>query len=76
MMRMGVAKEVSEWFIQLDDGGLSFIGTPLYANTSALHVHKDMLKEKKICVVPKTSKNYFLKLIVELDKERVPVVYS
>jgi hypothetical protein len=44
---MGVSKGVAEWFIQLDDGGLSFIDTPLYANTSNLHLHKDMLKEKK-----------------------------
>jgi hypothetical protein len=36
-----------EWFIQLDDDGLFFINTPLYANTSNLHSHKDMLKRKK-----------------------------
>jgi hypothetical protein len=46
-MRMGVSKGVAEWFIQLDDGGLSFIDTPLYANTSNLQSHnKDMLKKK------------------------------
>jgi hypothetical protein len=44
---MGVSKGVAEWFIQLDDGGLSFIDTSLYANTCALHSHKDMLKEYK-----------------------------
>jgi hypothetical protein len=47
LMRMGVFKGVAEWFIKLDDGGLSFIDTPLYANTSNLHLHKDMLKRKK-----------------------------
>jgi hypothetical protein len=35
-----------DWFSQLDDGGLSFIDTSLYTNTSNLHSHKDMLKEK------------------------------
>jgi hypothetical protein len=39
-------KGVAEWFMHLDKGGLSFLDTPLYANTSALHSHKDMLKEK------------------------------
>ena len=49
-MRMGVSKEVAEWFIQLDDGGLTFVDTPLYANTSELHSHKDMLKgEMHMC---------------------------
>jgi hypothetical protein len=46
-MRMGVSKEVDEWFIEMNDGGLSFVDTSLYANTCALHSHKDMLKEKK-----------------------------
>jgi hypothetical protein len=44
---MGVFKRVAEWFIELYDGGLSFIDTPLYKNTCALHSHKNMLKEKK-----------------------------
>jgi hypothetical protein len=49
-----VFKEVAKWFIELDDGGMSFIDIPLYANTSALrsHKHKDILKKKKdICGV-------------------------
>jgi hypothetical protein len=46
-MRIGVSKGVDEWFVQLEDGGLSFIDTPLYANTSNLHSNKDMLKGKK-----------------------------
>jgi hypothetical protein len=46
-MRMGVPKGVVEWFIELDDGGLSFIDTLLYANTYALHSHKDMFNENK-----------------------------
>jgi hypothetical protein len=43
-MRMGVSKEVDEWFIQLDDGELSFMDTPLYVSTSNLHLHKDSLR--------------------------------
>jgi hypothetical protein len=46
-MRMGVYKGVVEWFIKLDDGELSFIDTPLYANINALHSHKDTLMKKK-----------------------------
>jgi hypothetical protein len=46
-MRMGVSKEVVEWFIELGDGRLSFIDTLLYANTSNLHSHKELLKGKK-----------------------------
>jgi hypothetical protein len=65
-MRMGVSKGVAEWFIQLGDGGLSFIDTPLYANTSNLHSHKDMLKGKSTsCVVPKISNNCPLKLALQ-----------
>jgi hypothetical protein len=44
---MGGSKQVAEWFIQLDEEGKIFIDTPLYAYTSALHSHKDMLKGKK-----------------------------
>jgi hypothetical protein len=47
-MHMGASKVVVEWFIELDDGELSFIDTPLYANTSNLHSHEDMLKGKKL----------------------------
>jgi hypothetical protein len=71
-----VSKGVAEWFIELDDGELSFIDIPLYANACALHSHKDMLKEKNVCVVPQISKSYILKLNVALNKERVPVVCS
>jgi hypothetical protein len=45
-MRMGVYKGVAECFIQLDDGVLSFIDTPLYAKISTLHLHKDTIKGK------------------------------
>jgi hypothetical protein len=75
-MRMGVPKGVAEWFIELDDGGLSFIDTPLYANTSNLHSHKDMLKGKRHMCDAKILSNCPLRLNVELDKEKVPVVYS
>jgi hypothetical protein len=43
---MGVLKGVAEWLIQLYNGGLSFIDTPLYTNISNLHSHKVMFKEK------------------------------
>jgi hypothetical protein len=48
-MCKGVSKGVAEWLVELDDGTLSFIDTPLYANTCALHLLKDMLKEKHMC---------------------------
>jgi hypothetical protein len=75
-MRMGVSKKVAEWFIQLDDGGLSFIDTLLYASTSNLHLHKDMLnlRERSTCAVTKITKNCLLKLNVDLVKEKVPTV--
>jgi hypothetical protein len=44
---MGVFKGVAEWIYQLDNGRLSFIDTPLYANTTALHSHKDMMLKRK-----------------------------
>jgi hypothetical protein len=57
-MRMGVSKGVwlTEWFIELDVCGLSFVDTPLYAGTSALHLHKNMLKEKKHMCAAKNIK--------------------
>jgi hypothetical protein len=65
---MGVSKGVVEWFIELDDGGLSLIVTLLYVNTCALHSHQDM--------VPQILKNCHLKLNLKLDKERVLVVFD
>jgi hypothetical protein len=58
---MGVSmKGVAELVIKLDDGGLSFFDTPLYANTSALHSHKDMLYEKKhMCGVKNIKELFF-----------------
>jgi hypothetical protein len=61
-MCMDVSTGVAEWFIELNDGGLPFIDTPLYVNNCALHSHKDMLKENNICVVLQISKSYHLKL--------------
>jgi hypothetical protein len=29
-VRLGVSQDVAEWFVELDDGGLSFIFSPLY----------------------------------------------
>jgi hypothetical protein len=75
-MHIRVSKGVAEWFIQLDDGGLSFIDTPLYANTSNLHSHKDMLMEKKHMCGAKISKNCPLKLNVALDKKKALLVCS
>jgi len=46
-MRMGVSKNVAQWFIEQDDGGLSTLDTPLYANNCALHSHTEMLRGKK-----------------------------
>jgi hypothetical protein len=66
----------TEWFVELDDSELSFIDTLLYANTCALHLHKDMHKKKRHMCDAKISKNYLMRLNVELDKERVPVVCS
>jgi len=42
-MRLGVPKDVAMWFIELDDGGLSFLDTPLFANTKTLRSSSDML---------------------------------
>jgi hypothetical protein len=58
---MGVPtkKGVAEWFIELDDGGLLFIDTPLYANTSDQHSHKDMIKGKKHVCGAKHRRNVF-----------------
>jgi hypothetical protein len=60
-MRMGVSKGLAEWFIELDDGGLSFIDTPLYVNTSDLHSHEDMLKRKKHMCSAKNIKELIFK---------------
>jgi hypothetical protein len=47
---MGVSNGVAEWLIELDNGKLSFIKTPPYANTYALHSHQNMIMEKRhIC---------------------------
>jgi hypothetical protein len=35
-VRLGVPQDVAEWFVELDDGGLSFISSPLY------HCDKDI----------------------------------
>jgi hypothetical protein len=44
--RMGVSKETAQWFVQMDDGGLSFLDTPLYAADKQLHSHQEMLAGK------------------------------
>ena len=41
-MRLGVPLDVAEWFINLDDGGLSFISTPLYHNEKHLKTPEEM----------------------------------
>jgi hypothetical protein len=59
-MRIGVSKGLAEWLIPLDDGGLFFIVTPLYTSTSALHWHKNMLKEKKhVCGATNIEELFF-----------------
>ena len=40
---MGVSKSMAQWFVQMDDCGLSFLDTPLYANKQALHSSKEMM---------------------------------
>jgi hypothetical protein len=40
--RMGVSISTAQWFVQMDDGGLSFLDTPLYAHTQDLHSHTNM----------------------------------
>ena len=44
-MRLGVPRDVTEWFVELDDHGLTFIYTPYYAHNSQLHNPEDMLRE-------------------------------
>jgi len=43
-MRLGVSKDVAVWFNDLDDGGLSFLDTPLYAQDQKLHSPVEMLR--------------------------------
>jgi hypothetical protein len=71
-MRMGASKRVVEWFIELNNGGLSFFDTLLYANTSALHLYKDMPKEKKYMCSAKNIKELSFEA-EPLDKGKVPV---
>jgi len=40
--RLGVPLDVAEWFVDLDDGGLSFISTPLYHRDKNLKTPEEM----------------------------------
>ena len=41
-IRLGVPDDIAEWFVGLDDGGLSFIDTPHYQRTKALRSIKHL----------------------------------
>jgi hypothetical protein len=41
-VRLGVPPDVSEWFVQLDDGGLSYIATPQFFQKHKLHASEKM----------------------------------
>jgi hypothetical protein len=41
-VRLGVPKDVAEWFVELDDGGLSFISSPFYHLNKDLHSPESM----------------------------------
>ena len=43
--RLGLPQDVAEWFVSLDDGGLSFIASPLYLTTRDLKTPADMLQD-------------------------------
>ena len=44
-VRLGVPPDVADWFVALDDGGLSFISTPFYHANKDLHT-PDQLRNK------------------------------
>ena len=41
-VRLGVPPDVAEWFVQLDDGGLSYIATPHFFQKRKLHTSEQM----------------------------------
>jgi len=41
--RLGVPRDVTDWFVDLDDGGYTFIATPYLDQAQNLHSAKDML---------------------------------
>ena len=43
-MRLGVPRDVTDWFVELDDGGLSFIATPLYSTEKSLRSPEELLR--------------------------------
>jgi hypothetical protein len=44
-MRLGVPRDVTDWFVELDDHGLSFLSTPFFAQEQDLHTAKEMLQD-------------------------------
>ena len=43
-VRLGVPMEIAEWFVDLDDGGLTFISSPYYHLNKDLKAPEEMLK--------------------------------
>ena len=41
-IRLGVPEDVAEWFVPMDDGGLSFLATPHYFKERDLHSAEEM----------------------------------
>ena len=41
-VRLGVPKNVAEWFVELDDGGLSFISSPFYHLNKNIHTPEQL----------------------------------
>ena len=43
--RLGVPQPIAEWFVKLDDGGLSFLATPLYQQQRSLKTSIEMRQD-------------------------------
>jgi len=41
-MRLGVPRDVAEWFVELDDGGISFISSPFFNLNKDLHTPEQL----------------------------------
>ena len=42
--RLGEPRDITDWFVELDDGGLSFIATPLYSTENSLRSPAELLR--------------------------------